>query len=289
MLAFKQVKRSNELKQQIDYIYNDHMDIIKLIAKYQHLGIDQVIDHEKFNLISIVHHSTRIEGSTLTEVETQVLLTEGLTPKGKPLHESLMVTGHYAALKYALEKAKSKCEITTEFIQKLNSLIVKNTASTYNTIFGSIDAATGAFRKGNVVAGESYFPNFNKVEMLTNNLVQDIANRMKQDLSIREKLNLSYDAHFNLASIHPFYDGNGRTSRLLMNYIQAVYNLPLAIVHNETKTDYYQTLIDTRKQEDINIFRTFMDNEYKTFLNIEINKFEEMQQPKKGSGFTFLF
>lgn len=265
------------------------MDIIKLIEQYQHLGIDQVIDHEKFNLISIVHHSTRIEGSTLTEVETQLLITEGLTPKGKPLHESLMVTDHYAALQYALEQTKTRRIITPEFIQKLNSLIVKNTASTYNTVFGSIDAATGAFRKGNVVAGETYFPNFNKVEMLTSDLALDLANRMKQNLSLREKLNLSYDAHFNLVSIHPFYDGNGRTSRLLMNYIQALYSLPLAIVHNETKTDYYQALIDTRKQEDINIFRAFMDNEYKMFLSAEINKFEDMQHPKKGKGFTFLF
>ena len=148
---------------------------------------------------------------------------------------------------------------------------------------------TGAFPKGNVVAGETYFPNFNKVEALTKTLALDIAERMQQDLSMREQLNLSYDAHFNLVSIHPFYDGNGRTSRLLMNYIQAVFRLPLAIVHNETKTDYYQALIDTRKQENINIFRAFMDNEYKMFLSAEISKFEEMQHPKKGKGFTFLF
>ena len=265
------------------------MDVVKLIAQYTDLGIDEVIDHEKFNLISIVHHSTRIEGSTLTEVETQVLINEGLTPKGKPLQESLMVTDHYAALQYALGQVKEKRTITSEFIQKLNSLIVKNTASTYNTVFGTIDAATGAFRKGNVTAGETYFPNFNKVETLTKNLAMDLEGKMKLGLTIRERLNLSYDAHFNLVSIHPFYDGNGRTSRLLMNYIQAVYGLPLAIVHNETKADYYQALIDTRKQEDIQIFRDFMDQEYQAMLSAEITKFQEMSDSKKGKGFTFLF
>lgn len=265
------------------------MNTTSLIAQYQHLGIDRVIDHEKFNLISIVHHSTRIEGSTLTEVETQLLINEGLTPKGKPLHESLMVTDHFAALKYTIEQATVNRTITAEFIQKLNSIVVKNTAKIYNTVFGTIDAATGAFRKGNVVAGETYFPNFDKVEMLTKNLALDLSGRIRQDLSIREQLNLSYDAHFNLVSIHPFYDGNGRTSRLLMNYIQTIYRLPLAIVHNETKADYYQALIDTRKYEDINIFREFMDGEYKMHLSGEISKFEEMQHPKKGRGFTFLF
>ena len=129
-------------------------------------------------------------------------------------------------------------------------MIVKNTAGTYNTVFGTIDAATGAFCKGNVTAGETYFPNFDKVETLTRNLATDLAERMKLNLTVREQLNLSYDAHFNLVSIHPFYDGNGRTSRLLMNYIQAVCGLPLAIVHNETKADYYQAFIDTRKMEE---------------------------------------
>jgi Fic family protein len=265
------------------------MDVVKLISQYKELGINEVINHEKFNLISIVHHSTRIEGSTLTEVETQVLINEGLTPKGKPLHESLMVTDHFSALQYALGQARKKSVVTSEFIQKLNSLIVKNTASTYNTVFGTIDAATGAFRKGNVTAGETYFPNFDKVETLTGNLATDLAERMKLNLTVREQLNLSYDAHFNLVSIHPFYDGNGRTSRLLMNYIQAVYALPLAIVHNETKADYYQALIDTRKMEDIGIFRKFMDEEYQLLLSTEITKFQEMLKPRNGSGFNLLF
>jgi hypothetical protein len=62
---------------------------LKLIEKYKALGIADVIDHEKFNNISVVHHSTVIEGSTLTEVEAQVLINAGLTPKGKPLNHSL--------------------------------------------------------------------------------------------------------------------------------------------------------------------------------------------------------
>ena len=84
------------------------MDLIKLIDKYNSLEIEKVIDHNKFNLISIVHHSTKIEGSTLTEIETQVLINEGLTPKGKPLQDSLMVTDHYAALQFAVKEAKAK-------------------------------------------------------------------------------------------------------------------------------------------------------------------------------------
>jgi len=265
------------------------MDLAALINKYKSLGIDEVMDHEKFNHISIVHHSTKIEGSTLTEVEAQVLINEGLTPKGKPMHDSLMVTDHYAALLFILASAKEKKSITTQFIQQINSLTIKNTSKVYNTVFGTVDAATGAFRKGNVSAGATYFPNYDKVEYLTNELAAKINGLMKQTNSITDQLNLSFDAHFNLVSIHPFYDGNGRTSRLLMNYVQAYYNLPLAIVHSDAKAEYIQALIDTREKDDISIFREFMVAEYAKLLKSEIEKIEDIDRPKKGKGFNLMF
>lgn len=84
------------------------MDLSKLIDRYNSLGIADVVDHEKFNLISIVHHSTKIEGSTLTELETRVLLEDGLTPNNKALTDTLMATDHYAALKFTIHQAKEK-------------------------------------------------------------------------------------------------------------------------------------------------------------------------------------
>ena len=71
---------------------------LQLIEKYKALGIADILDHEKFNHISTVHHSTVLEGSTLSAVEAQVLIDKGLTPKGKPLIHSLMVTDHFTAL-----------------------------------------------------------------------------------------------------------------------------------------------------------------------------------------------
>lgn len=265
------------------------MDLVKLIERYNELGIANVIDHDKFNLIAIDHHSTRIEGSTLTEVETQVLITEGKTPNGKPLTDSLMVTDHHAALLFTIGKARAKQTLTVPLLRDINALVMKHTGQVYNTMLGPVDATTGAFRKGNVTAGASYFPNFDKVERLTTDLLKQLNDYMNRPLDVAAQLNLSFDAHFNLVSIHPYYDGNGRTSRLLMNYIQAYYNLPLAIVKSENKATYIQTLIDTREQENIQIFRDFMSAEYASLLNLEITKFEEMQKPSKGRGFSFLF
>jgi len=272
-----------------DYFCSRIMDLVKLIAQYNELGIAGVIDHERFNLIAIDHHSTRIEGSTLTEIETQVLINEGRTPNGKPLEESLMVTDHHAALVFTLKNAKAKKELSISLLKQINALVMKNTGKVYNTMLGTVDSSTGAFRKGNVTAGVSYFPNFDKVERLTNNLVKKLVAAMKGNLSVQEQLNLSFDAHFNLVSIHPYYDGNGRTSRLLMNFIQAYYGLPLAIVQSENKAAYIQALVDTREQENIQIFRDFMNGEYASLLGEEIWKFTDMKNPSKGSGFTFLF
>jgi len=260
-----------------------------LIKKYKDLGIDEIIDHDKFNFIAIVHHSTVLEGSTLTEIETAVLINDGLTPKGKPLVHSLMVSDHFNALTFVIDHANRKVPITINLIQQIGGLVLKSTGSVYETVFGKIDASRGEFRKGNVVAGETYFPNYDKVDKLMNELVATLDQKMKQNLSLEEQINLSFDAHFNLVSIHPFYDGNGRSSRLLMNYIQQYYGLPLAIVNSESKVDYIKALIDTREKSDINIFRAFMKNEYAEHLKSEIKKIEKVIQPKKGSGYTFLF
>ena len=259
-----------------------------LIDEYRKLGIDQVIDHEKFNHISIVHHSTRLEGSTLTETESQVLINDGLTPKGKPLVHTLMVQDHYRALKATLEYVRQKRPVTVDLIQELNGLIMKSTGDIKETMLGKVDTTKGEFRKGNVVAGQSYFPNYDKVERLVGELVMSVQDKMSGELEVVEKLHLSFDAHFDLVSIHPFYDGNGRTSRLLMNYIQAYYELPLAIVREENKVSYIDALIGTRESGDIRVFRNFMEEEYTAMLNHEISTFRHMQDGQGNKGGFFL-
>jgi Fic family protein len=238
-------------------------DISILLTRYKELNLQDVLDHEKFNEYSIVHHSSSIEGSTLTEVETRLLLEEDITPKGKPLMHSLMVKDHYAALRHVLETAAAKKNITVEFIQHINALVMKNTGSVYNTVFGEL------------------------VKRLDENLP-----KVQGD---EEQLKLSFTAHFDLVSIHPFYDGNGRTSRLLMNYIQAYHGLPLAIVFKEDKADYYVALQETRKQEDMQIFYAFMFEQYSKHLEQEIASYTQAMSQKtepkkgKGSGYSLFF
>jgi Fic family protein len=266
------------------------MDLLTLISEYQDLNLSKVIDFDKFNLYAIVHHSATIEGSTLTEVETQLLLDENLTPKGKPLDHSLMVRDHYNALKLALDNAMKNIPVTVELIKQLNAMVIKNTGAVYETVFGQIDSSRGLFRKGSVRAGNSYFPSYDKVPVMMDKLVRQIKDDMAKAVSPTDNVHLSFDAHFGLVSIHPFYDGNGRTSRLLMNYIQQLTNLPLAIVYKEDKQEYFEALIATREQDDIGIFRSFMVRQYKKHLTEEIERFKKaINPPKSGRGYSFIF
>jgi Fic family protein len=253
------------------------MEIEQLVKEYQQLNLSQTLNYDKFSHHSVTHHSTSLEGSTLTEIEVNLLLDEGLTPKGKPVEHSLMTVDHAAALSFIIESAEKKKEITLAFIQEINAKVMAKTGKIYQTIFGELDSSKGDFRKGNVMAGSRYFPNFDKVEALTKKLSDTLITKIKQTSSIPDQLTLSFDAHFELVSIHPFYDGNGRTSRLLMNFIQQYYRLPMAIVFKEDKAEYIQALEDTRNREDLNQFRNFMTQQYAKYLTQEIQNFRNIK------------
>ncbi len=266
----------------------------KLVEQYEKYKLSEIIDYDKFNSYAIVHHSSSIEGSTLSEVETRLLLDENLTPKGKPLEHSLMIKDHFAALQFILQEAKDKRTLTPEFIQKINSYVMKSTGGIYNTVLGVIDASQGMFRKGNVSAGGTYFVNYDKVESLVKELCDKLNSLLASTDSRFEKLEASFTAHFHLVTIHPFYDGNGRTSRLLMNYIQKVSDLPLSIVYKEDKADYFTALDETRKQDNINIFKVFMFSQYEKFLKEEIKKYQEIlpendKKENRGQGYSMMF
>lgn len=272
------------------------MYVADIIEEYLALKLDEIIDHERFNQYAIVHHSSAIEGSTLTENETRLLLEEGVTPKGKPLEHSLMIKDHYAALQFTLQEAARKQPLSVSLIQKINAAVMKSTGSVYNTVLGTVDGTNGEFRKGNVSAGGSYFVNYDKVVSYTELLVAALNDSLKKQLTIDEKSNLAFSAHFDLVTIHPFYDGNGRTSRLLMNYIQHYYGLPLARVFKEDKADYFEVLQESRKAGNVEPFLAFMREQYQKHLQEEIKQYRQMKEggnPKNrntdGFGFSIFY
>lgn len=264
----------------------------KLTSEYQQVT-QNVIDYEKYNQYSISHHSTVIEGNTLTEVETQVFLDEGLTAGGKPLVHHLMVKDHLAALQFIIDQAKNKVPLTTELIRQTAALVMKNTGTAYNTALGTFDTSKGEFRLLNVsagVGGKSYL-NYSKVPQAVKDLCTNLSARFLTEISgVAEVNDLAFLLHYQFVTIHPFADGNGRTGRLLMNYIQAFHGMPLTVLFAQNKVDYINALIQTREEENIDIFLHFMRDQHNQFLKNEISRFRESNPTRKNvKGFGLLF
>ena len=244
-------------------------DIKELVIKYQEFA-KEVINQDKYTYYAITYHSTAIEGSTLTEKQTVKLLEFGLTAGNKPIEHHLMVLDHDQALDFILKAANDPYPITVEFIQSVDTLILKSTGAIVNTKMGTYDTSIGDLRLSGVKAGNRLFPDYNKVPSLLKSLCQSVNEEMERVTTFEEICNLAFKIHYDLVSIHPFGDGNGRTARLLMNYFQYRFKLPLCIVYKQDGVKYTTALENARIKDDIAIFYDFMYSQYAKFLKSEI-------------------
>ena len=248
-----------------------------LIKRYKQLGIDSQIDNKKFYLYSIITHSTAIEGSTVTEIENQLLFDEGITAKGKPLMEQMMNLDLKRAYEESIRLAKNHTDITIDTLKALSHLVMQNTGSTYKTALGDFSSANGDLRKVNVTAGvggRSYL-NYQKVPVKLQEFCDWLNAQRKRPMSLSERYDFSFEAHYRLVTIHPWVDGNGRMARLLMNHIQFEFGLIPAKVLKEDKGDYINALIATRETDDTAVFLEFMTSEIIKTLTADIDAFLE--------------
>jgi len=232
--------------------------LIQRLEKHKSLGITDQIDYTKFYLYSIITHSTAIEGSTVTELENQLLFDEGITAKGRSLTEQMMNLDLKEAYEYGLTWIKRHEDVTIESLRMLAAKVMEHTGNEYHTILGDFSAAKGDLRLLNVTAGyggKSYMA-FQKVPARLQAFCEELNKRRqaidKQDVAAI--YDLSFWAHYELVTIHPWADGNGRTCRLLMNLLQMEFDLLPTKVLKEEKAEYIQALIDTREKEDVEIF-----------------------------------
>ena len=110
------------------------------------------MDYEKYHLYSLITNSTAIEGSTLTEIDTQLLFDEGVTAKGKPLVYHLMNEDLKKAYELAKEEVRHNTFITATLLQKLNAVLMHTTGNAYNVMGGSFDSSKGEYRLSGVTA-----------------------------------------------------------------------------------------------------------------------------------------
>ena len=263
--------------------------LIQVLDEYKRLGIAEQIDYDKFYLYSLITHSTAIEGSTVTEIENQLLFDEGISAKGRTMQEQLMNLDLKAAYEESIRLAKGKADFSIDMLKGLSAIVMKNTGSTYNTLQGSFDASKGDLRLVNVTAGaggRSYM-NFMKVPIRLADFCTNMNERrltLRDSDDIIEQYLLSFDAHYELVTIHPWADGNGRMSRLIMNHLQFEYGLVPTKVNKDDKAEYIQALVDSREQNTTEPFREFMLKEHIKNLQHEIATYNESANEVKAEG-----
>ncbi|WP_304649202.1 Fic family protein [uncultured Duncaniella sp.] len=253
--------------------------IKEALKAYLASGVEDQVDYHKFYLYSIVTNSTSIEGSAVTEVENQLLFDEGITAKGRSLTEQMMNVDLKDAYLYAFKIATENPTYTPQLLQQLSALVMRRTGSEYSTIAGHFDSSKGEFRLCNVsagIGGRSYLA-YNKVSHTVADfcewLNQEVANVDTTDIATCYRL--SFEAHFRLVTIHPWVDGNGRTTRLVMNMIQRQLGLVPSIVRKEDKGEYIQSLVDSRENDNSTIAQDMMLRHHISNLKRRVLQYQE--------------
>jgi len=210
---------------------------LKTLNSFSPLPPSAVKKLQKQFEIEMTYNSNGIEGNSLTLKETFLVISEGITVKGKPLKDHLETKNHYEALEYLFDLIENnkKQTISEQLIRNLHQIITKETEKEW----------AGKYRNSNVIIGgaEHKPPEAIDVPYEMSKLIE-WWQKNQNKISVIE---LSALIHHKLVYIHPFFDGNGRTTRLIMNLILMQSGYPLVIILKNDRKKYYRVLTEADK------------------------------------------
>ena len=185
----------------------------------------------RYYAVHFTYHTNAIEGSSLSLLETKIIVEEGLTVGGKPLKEHLEAIGHRDAVERLMDVIQAREPITESLVLELHHLILYR-----------IDASiAGRYRDiPIIVTGTDYqFPPPSDLARL---MADFWAWFDADEAKTLHPVELAAHAHLKFVMIHPFVDGNGRVARLLMNLILARAGYVIAIVPMVLRDEYMTAL-----------------------------------------------
>lgn len=180
-------------------------------------------------IIRWTYHSNAIEGNTLTLLETKVIL-EGITVGGKALREHFEAINHRNAIYYVEDIIRKEEQFSEWQIKNIHQLILKNID----------DENAGRYRQQNVlISGATSTP---PDYTLLNDKMSQLINWYETEAYKLHPIERAAKVHADFVGIHPFIDGNGRTSRLLMNLELMKAGYPPCVITVENRLAYYEAL-----------------------------------------------
>lgn len=206
------------------------------IKKLQKEELNQL---RKSFFTELTYDSNAIEGNTLSLEETSLILNEGLAPEGKELREIYEAKNHREAIEFV---RNFKGDLSEEFILKIHSIILKNISKRF----------AGNYRQTDVkIFGSNVkLPNHNIVPQLTKNLIY----WYKKNKLEYSQFELAILVSMKFVTIHPFTDGNGRTSRLIMNFLLNKKDYPWINIYNKQRLKYIKAVRKANDEDYSEIF-----------------------------------
>lgn len=194
--------------------------------------------------IEYTFESNRIEGNTLTLQETSLVINEGLTISNKSMREHLEAINHAEAVDFIVELGQGREDLSRRTLLELHALILK-----------SIDRDNaGSYRNVPVrISGSRHEP---PQPFLLDKLMEDYFIHYRTQMGLMHPVILAAEMHERLVSIHPFIDGNGRTSRLVMNLILLRNGYTIANLKgdNNSRLAYYRALEKVQVDNEPEVF-----------------------------------
>ena len=182
--------------------------------------------------IEMTYNSNAIEGNSLTLKETYLVIHEGLTIKGKPLKDHLEAKDHHEALEFLYEivQQDSHPTLSEHLIRTMHQLVMKKTDEEF----------AGKYRNSNVFIGGADHVPPDALQVPAE--MKKLMNWFVKEIKHLHSIELATLLHHKLVYIHPFFDGNGRTSRLTMNIVLMKSGYPLVLIIKNDRKKYYQAL-----------------------------------------------
>ncbi|XP_075070073.1 protein adenylyltransferase FICD isoform X2 [Mixophyes fleayi] len=202
-----------------------------------------------------IYHTVAIEGNTLSLSEIRHIIETRYAVPGKSLEEQNEVIGMHAAMKY----------VNTTLVSRIGSVTTDDILEIHRRVLGYVDPVeAGRFRTNQVFVGHHIPPHPRDVDKHMQEFVQWLNSEDAMNLHPVEFAAL---AHYKLVYIHPFVDGNGRTSRLLMNLILMQAGYPPITIRKEQRSEYYLVL-ELANEGDVRPFIRFIAKCAETTLDM---------------------
>jgi Fic family protein len=221
----------------LDELYGQLSDMKQCLDSFRPISPDTIKDMQALWDMQYTYESNRIEGNSLTLDETMHVIEKGLTIGGKPLNDHLEAINHQEAIQFVRDLSEQSTGFNERALLSIHQLILQ----------GIRERDAGVYRKQPVFIFQSdgtrhEFPQ----AFILNKLMEDYFIFYDENKDTMHPVEMAAHLHQQLVNIHPFIDGNGRASRLVMNLHLLRHGYPISIIDSEItkRQEYYRILGD---------------------------------------------